>query len=61
MYLEAMQSVLTHARALIVDDKLKGLVPFLPLNVPSADATPPRPPPPGQPPSGQPQPGAPAR
>ena len=32
MYLDAMQSVLSHARTLVVDDKLKGLVPFLPLN-----------------------------
>jgi modulator of FtsH protease HflK len=49
MYLEAMQSVLTHSRALIVDDKLKGLVPFLPLNVPQADAAPrPTAPPPPQ-------------
>ena len=54
MYLDAMQSVLTHARALIVDDKLKGLVPFLPLNIPAADATKP----PAQPQPAQPQPGA---
>jgi len=60
MYLDAMQSVLTHARALIVDDKLKGLVPFLPLNVPAADAPAP-PKPPGQPTAAQPQPGAPVR
>ncbi len=56
MYLDAMQAVLTRARTLVVDDKLKGLVPFLPLNVPATDApvAPPRPPAP-------PQPGAPAR
>jgi modulator of FtsH protease HflK len=65
MYLDAMQSVLTHARALIVDDKLKGLVPFLPLNVPAADAAAP-PKPPGQTQTTQPQPtqsqpGAPGR
>jgi modulator of FtsH protease HflK len=59
LYLDAMQSVLTHAKALIVDDKLKGLVPFLPLNVPAADA-PPRPAAPA-PPTGQPQAGAPSR
>jgi modulator of FtsH protease HflK len=59
MYLDAMQSVLTHARALIVDDKLKGLVPFLPLNVPAADAAAPKPPVPAQ--TAQPQPGAPVR
>jgi len=62
MYLDAMQSVLTKARTLVVDDKLKGLVPFLPLNVPATDAPAvPRPAGPsaqGQP---QPQPGAPSR
>ena len=34
MYLDTMQDVLAHSQPLIVDDKLKGLVPFLPLNVP---------------------------
>ena len=34
MYLDTMEDVLTHSQPLIVDDKLKGLVPFLPLNVP---------------------------
>jgi membrane protease subunit HflK len=34
MYLDTMTDVLAHAQPLIVDDKLKGLVPFLPLNVP---------------------------
>jgi membrane protease subunit HflK len=38
MYLDAMQSVLTKARTLVVDDKLKGLVPFLPLTVPATDS-----------------------
>jgi len=47
MYLDAMQTVLTHAKALVVDDKLKGLVPFLPLNVPEGAATPPASPPAG--------------
>jgi modulator of FtsH protease HflK len=41
MYLETMQDILTHSPSLVVDDKLKGLVPFLPL-------TPPNPAPPGQ-------------
>jgi|SRR5579859_1334786 len=36
MYIETMQDILTHTPALVVDDKLKGLVPFLPLNLPSA-------------------------
>ena len=58
MYLDSMQSVLTHARTLVVDDKLKGLVPFLPLNVPATDT--PLPPPPPRP-AGPPQAGAPAR
>jgi membrane protease subunit HflK len=49
MYLDAMQSVLTHAKALVVDDKLKGLVPFLPLNVPGGGPTPPPTPPAGGP------------
>ena len=30
-----MQDILTHSPALVVDDKLKGLVPFLPLNLPA--------------------------
>ena len=34
MYLDTMQDVLMHGQPLVVDDKLKGLVPFLPLNVP---------------------------
>jgi modulator of FtsH protease HflK len=41
MYLETMQDILTHSPSLVVDDKLKGLVPFLPL-------TPPNPASPGQ-------------
>ena len=36
MYIDTMTDVLSHAQTLVVDDKLKGLVPFLPLNVPSA-------------------------
>jgi modulator of FtsH protease HflK len=34
MYLDTMQDVLSHGQPLVVDDKLKGLVPFLPLNIP---------------------------
>ena len=34
MYLDTMTDVLSHSQPLVVDDKLKGLVPFLPLNVP---------------------------
>jgi membrane protease subunit HflK len=34
MYLDAMQDLLTHTQTLIVDDRMKGLVPFLPLNMP---------------------------
>jgi membrane protease subunit HflK len=40
MYLDAMQNVLAHAHTLVVDDKLKGLVPFLPLNVPDSPSMP---------------------
>jgi membrane protease subunit HflK len=31
MYIETMQDVLSHSPSIVVDDKLKGLVPFLPL------------------------------
>jgi membrane protease subunit HflK len=36
MYIDTMTDVLSHAQTLVVDDKLKGLVPFLPLNLPNA-------------------------
>ena len=42
MYLETMQDILTHSPTLVVDDRLKGLVPFLPLNLPAPTAAPPR-------------------
>jgi modulator of FtsH protease HflK len=62
LYLEAMQSVLARSHALVVDDKLKGLVPFLPLNVPANDAArPPVPSPPAPAQPAQPQSGAPGR
>jgi membrane protease subunit HflK len=35
MYLETMQDIMTHTPAVVVDDRLKGLVPFLPLNLPA--------------------------
>ena len=35
MYIETMQDILTHSPALVVDDKLKGLLPFLPLSPPN--------------------------
>ena len=38
MYLETMQDILTHSPTLVVDDKLKGLVPFLPLSLPAPGA-----------------------
>ena len=38
MYLDTMQDILTHSPPLVVDDKLQGLVPFLPLNVPAQAA-----------------------
>jgi len=38
LYLDTMQDVLSRAQPLIVDDKLKGLVPFLPLNLPPPSA-----------------------
>ena len=50
MYIETMQDVLTRSPALVVDDKLKGLVPFLQLSPPTA------PPRPAGPPGAQPAP-----
>jgi modulator of FtsH protease HflK len=41
MYLDTMEEVLSHSQPLVVDDKLKGLVPFLPLNVPPQTSLPP--------------------
>ncbi len=35
IYIETMQDILTRSPSLIVDDNLKGLVPFLPLNLPN--------------------------
>ena len=43
MYLETMQDIMTHSSALVVDDRLKGLVPFLPLNLPAPTPAAPRP------------------
>jgi membrane protease subunit HflK len=34
MYLDTMQEVLSRGQTMVIDDKLKGLVPFLPLNLP---------------------------
>jgi modulator of FtsH protease HflK len=42
MYLETMQDIMTHSSALVVDDRLKGLVPFLPLNLPAPAPAAPR-------------------
>ena len=50
MYLDTMQEILTRTPSLVVDDRMKGLVPFLPLNPPAP--TPPRPALPAAPPSG---------
>lgn len=35
LYIETMQDILTRSPSLVVDDRLKGLVPFLPLNLPN--------------------------
>ncbi len=51
MYLETMQDIMTHSSALVVDDRLKGLVPFLPLNLPAPAPAAPRPATPGGAPS----------
>ncbi|HEY0418925.1 MAG TPA: FtsH protease activity modulator HflK [Acetobacteraceae bacterium] len=53
LYIETMQDILSHTPSVIVDDQLKGVVPFLPLNdlgrgappAPSPSLTPPAPPP----------------
>jgi len=47
LYLDTMQDVLTNGQTMVVDDKLKGLVPFLPLSPPGSPVpAPPRPAPP---------------
>ncbi len=38
MYLDTMQDIMSHSQALVIDDKLKGLVPFLPINLPPPGA-----------------------
>lgn len=53
LYIEAMQDILTHTPAVIVDDKLQGLLPLLPLNSPGSGPARPAAPPPAAP-SGQP-------
>jgi len=35
IYIETMQDIMTRSPTLVVDDRLKGLVPFLPLNLPN--------------------------
>jgi len=35
MYLDTMRDILMHAQPLVVDNKLQGLLPFLPLNLPA--------------------------
>lgn len=48
LYLETMQDILSHTPSVIVDDKLQGIVPFLPLNEASRAVVPTAPPgPPG--------------
>jgi modulator of FtsH protease HflK len=49
MYIDTMTDVLSHAQTLVVDDRLRGLVPFLPLNLPPATTAPPTPTPPTTP------------
>jgi len=46
MYLDTMQDILSHSQPLVVDDKLKGLVPFLPINPPPPGRAAAAPPPP---------------
>ncbi len=44
MYLDTMRDILSHSHPLVVDNQLKGVLPFLPLNVPPPpeQAAPPR-------------------
>jgi membrane protease subunit HflK len=58
MYLDTMQDVMSHSQALVVDDRLRGLVPFLPLELPAPTRSRPAAPPPAQQPEPQPQTGA---
>jgi modulator of FtsH protease HflK len=47
MYLDTMRTILSHTRPLVVDNQLKSVLPFLPLNVPPAPPSPTPPPSPG--------------
>ena len=59
MYLDTMQDIMSHSQALVIDDRLKGVVPFLPLNAPGSNqASTGVPPAPGPRPAPPPQPGA---
>ena len=40
MYLDTMRDIMEHSQPLVVDDRLKGLVPFLPLNLPQPGVRP---------------------
>jgi membrane protease subunit HflK len=40
LYLDTMEDILSKSQSLVVDDKLKGIVPFLPLTPPSPGAPP---------------------
>ena len=55
LYIETMQDILSHTPAVVVDDKLQGLLPLLSLSTPGATSNPARPAAP------QPAPGQPAR
>jgi membrane protease subunit HflK len=57
LYIETMQDVLSHAQSIVVDNKLQGIVPFLPLN----EAVPRPAPAPAAPPTPTPAPAAGAR
>lgn len=39
MYLDTMRSILSHSQPLVVDNQLKGVLPFLPLDVPAPPGT----------------------
>ncbi len=49
LYLDTMQDVLSHAQSVVLDDKLRGVLPFLPLSGEPGAAAPAPPPPPQAP------------
>ena len=51
LYIETMQDILSHTPSVVVDNRLQGIMPFLPLNETVRPVAPPRPAAPPVPPS----------